>query len=175
MSDPTWQERFGQVFQRGMSAWESGRRSPRTMFGPDDAAFLAGIGVTTQELFDFVDDLLRYGEPDLATVLAVTAIQRDHFLHALGGKPTGRIASMSDLPAKTDAVDGIPWLPRLIAKARLKLRGEMPPDLMYGCAGDRPFLRRMRTDLPGFLTLVREHGDDDRGIVDAVKRRAGID
>ena len=145
------------------------------MFGPEDEAFLASLGGTTQELFDFVDDLLRYGEPDLATVLAVTEIQRDHFLGALGGKPTGRIASMSDLPAKTDAVDGIPWLPRLIAKARLKLRGEMPPDLMYGCAGDRPFLRRMRMDLPGFLALVRDHGDDDRQIVDAVKRRAGID
>jgi hypothetical protein len=33
----------------------------------------------------------------------------------------------------------------------------------------------MRMDLPGFLALVREHGDDDRGIVDAVKRRAGND
>lgn len=175
MSDPTWQERFGQVFQRGVSAWEAGRRSPRAMFGPEDEAFLASLGGTTQELFDFVDDLLRYGEPDLATVLAITGIQRDHFIGALGGKPTGRIASMSDLPAKTDAVDGIPWLPRLIAKARLKLRGEMPPELMYGCAGDRPFLRRMRMDLPGFLALVRDHGDDDRRIVDEVKRRAGID
>ena len=145
------------------------------MFSPEDEAFLASLGGTIQELFDFVDDLLRHGEPDLATVLAVTEIQRDHFLGELGGKPTGRIASMSDLPAKTDAVDGIPWLPRLIAKARLKLRGEMPPDLMYGCAGDRPFLRRMRMDLPGFLALVRDHGDDDRRIVDAVKRRAGID
>lgn len=175
MSDPTWQERFGQVFQRGVAAWENGRRSPRTMFGPEDEAFLASLGGTTQEFFDFVDDLLRYGEPDLATVLAVTEIQRDHFLGALGGKPTGRIASMSDLPAKTDSVDGIPWLPRLIAKARLKLRGEMPPDLMYGCAGDRPFLRRMRIDLPSFLALVRDQGGDDRRIVDEVKRRAGID
>ena len=71
-------------------------------------------------------------------------------------------------------MDGIAWLPRLIVKARLKLRGEMPAELMYGCAGDRPFLRRMNTDLPEFLKLVRDQGDDDRRIVDAVKRQAGI-
>ena len=77
---------------------------------------------------------------------------------------------MSELPLKTDAVDGIAWLPRLMVKARLKLRGEMPSDLMYGCGGDRPFLRRMGTTLPGFLELVRDSGDDDRAIIEAVKR-----
>ena len=92
----------------------------------------------------------------------------------MGGKLTGHIADMDDLPAKTDAVDGIAWLPRLIVKARLKLRGEMPDDLMYGCGGDRPFLRRMRTNLPDFLKLVRDCGDDDRRIVEAVKRTAGL-
>jgi hypothetical protein len=50
----------------------------------------------------------------------------------------------------------------------------MPADLMYGCAGDRPFLRRMKTTLPQFLELVRDEGDNDRRIVDAVKRTAGI-
>ena len=55
-----------------------------------------------------------------------------------------------------------------------KLRGEMPADLMYGCAGDRPFLRRMKMDLPGFLTLVRDAGADDARIISEVKRRAGL-
>jgi hypothetical protein len=81
---------------------------------------------------------------------------------------------MAELPAKTAAVDGIEWLPRLIAKARLKLRGEMPPDLMYGCGGDRPFVREMKTTLPDFLKLVWDCGEDDRRIVDSVKRRAGL-
>jgi hypothetical protein len=85
------------------------------------------------------------------------------------GKPTGRVVPMSSLPAKSDAVDGIPWLPRLIAKARIKLRGEMDPDLMYGCGGDRPFLRKHHMTLPQFLQLVWDKGDDDRAIVDALK------
>ena len=145
------------------------------MFNTADQAFLTGIGCSTQELFDFVDDCQRYnGDPDFATTLAVTAIRRDYFLNVLGGKSTGKVATMSSLPAKSAEVDGISWLPRLIVKARLKLRGEMPADLMYGCAGDRPFLRRMNTTLPKFLELVRDSGDDDRRIVNTVKQVAGL-
>ena len=174
MNNEAWQQQFRHVYERGVTAWRTGRRSPSTMFEAQDAKFLASIGCTTQELFDFVDDLLGYGEPDYATALEVTAIRRDHFLNVLGGKSTGRVASMSDLPAKSAAVDGIAWLPRLIVKARLKLRGEMPADLMYGCGGDRPFLRGMKMTLPGFLQLVREAGDDDRRIIDTVKQTAGL-
>jgi hypothetical protein len=45
---------------------------------------------------------------------------------------------------------------------------------MYGCGGDRPFLRRHHMTLPQFLQLVWDKGDDDRAIVDAVKQAAGI-
>lgn len=142
------------------------------MFDANDADFLAGCGCTPQELFDFVDDFLAYGEPDYATTVAVQAIRRDYFLNVLGGRATGRVAAMADLPAKSAAVEGIAWLPRLIVKARLKLRGEMPPELMYGCGGDRPFLRGVNLTLPRFLELVRDSGDDDRKIIAAVKASA---
>jgi len=125
-------------------------------------------------LFDFVDDSLGWDDLDYETVLAVTEIRRAYFLKVMQGKATGRVIPMGTLPAKTAAVDGIAWLPRLIAKARIKLRGEMDPDLMYGCGGDRPFLRQHHMALPQFLQLVWDKGDDDRAIVDAVKRAAGI-
>ena len=48
----------------------------------------------------------------------------------------------------------------------------MNPDLMYGCAGDRPFLREHGMTLPEFLQLVRDEGDDDRAIVEALKKAA---
>ena len=174
MNDHEWRQEFRQVWDRAVAAWHAGRRTPGSMFGAADAAFLATLGCNTQELFDFVDDAQRYdGDPDCETSLAVTAIRRDHFLNVLGGKSTGRTATMASLPAKSAEVDGIAWLPRLIVKARLKLRGEMPADLMYGCAVDRPFLRRMNMTLPQFLELVRDSGDDDRRIVNAVKRAQG--
>lgn len=168
-----WQTQFREVWNRGVDAWNAGHRSPAAMFAPEDAAYLAGIGCTAQELFDFVDDCQRYGEPDFDTTLEVTAIRRDYFLNVLGGIPARRRVTMTSLPPKTAAVDGIAWLPRLIVKARLKLRGEMPDDLMYGCAGDRPFLREMNLTLAQFLELVRDLGDDDTAIVAAVKRAAG--
>ena len=168
-----WKSEFRSVWERGIAAWKAGRKSPRKMFSAEDAAFLAQIGCSAQELFDFVDDHLRYGDFDYATVLAVTEIRRRYFLEVMHGQATGRIVPMSELPAKTAAIDGIAWLPRLIVKARIKLRGEMDPDLMYGCAGDRPFLRQHRMTLPEFLQLVWDKGQDDRAIVDAVKAAAG--
>lgn len=173
-NDDDWKREFRAVWDRGVTAWKAGRKSARTMFAPEDATFLAGIGCTTQELFDFVDDALGWGDLDYETVLAVTAIRRAYFREVMHGQPTGRVVPMSTLPAKSVAVDGIAWLPRLIAKARLKLRGEMDPDLMYGCGGDRPFLRRHGMTLPQFLQLVWDKGDDDRAIVDAVKQAAGL-
>lgn len=142
------------------------------MFEPNDAAFLATIGCAAQELFDFVDDALDYDDVDFETVLAVTAIRREYFLNIMHGKPTGNVVPMSALPAKAAHVDGIAWLPRLIAKARIKLRGELDPDVMYGCAGDRPFLREHHMTLPQFLQIVWDKGGDDRAIIDAVKTSA---
>jgi hypothetical protein len=174
MSDD-WKSEFRNVWDRGVTAWKAGRRSARSMFDSKDAAFLTSIGCTAQELFDFVDDALEYGDFDFETVLAVTAIRREYFLDVMGGKSTGRVVPMHELPAKRAKVDGIAWLPRLIAKARIKLRDEMDPDLMYGCAGDRPFLREHNMTLPQFLQLVWDKGEDDRAIIDAVKKAAGID
>jgi hypothetical protein len=173
MNADSWKVEFQAVYARGLEAWQAGRRLPSTMFAPADAAFLGSIGCSVQELFDFVDDFARYGEPDYDDVLEVTAIRRDFFVNELKGKPASRRVPMSELPPKAEAVDGIPWLPRIIMKARLKLRGEMPDDLMYGCGGDRQFLAGIRMSLPAFLILVRDSGTDDRRIIDAVKRSAG--
>src|SRR5688572_5452230 len=112
-----WKSEFGKVWDRGVTAWKAGRRSAGTMFEAKDVAFLASIGCTAQELFDFVDDALSYHDLDFGTVLAVTAIRRDYFLEVMGGKSTGHVVPMHELPAKAAQVDGIAWLPRLIVKA----------------------------------------------------------
>lgn len=173
MSEPDWKATFRQVYDRAVAAWRTGRKSPATMFDEADAAFLSSIGHTRQELFDFVDDSQRYGEPDYETALGVAELRRRYFLEVQHGRFTGRVFPMDQLPPKPQAVDGIPWLPRILVKARLKLRGEMPPDLMYGCGGDRDFLRRMRLTQAQFLQLVWQHGDNDRAIIDAVKTAHG--
>src|SRR5579864_7795162 len=91
IKDDEWKLEFRRVWERGVAAWKAGRQSARTMFAPADVVFLAGIGCTAQELFDFVDDSLRYDDVDFETVLAVTAIRRQYFRDVMQGKPTGRV------------------------------------------------------------------------------------
>lgn len=171
MSNYDWPEQFRKVYDAASQRYAKGEREPHKLFNDADLKFMASIGCTAQELFDFIDDLARYGEPLYETTLLTTAVRRDYFMLAQNGVPSGKVIPMSALPAKTDAVDGIAWLPRLIEKARIKLRGEMPPDLMYGCGGDRPFLRSMNVELAEFLRLVWVCGDDNAKIVQYVKRR----
>ncbi len=169
MHENNWQSTFTQTWNNAVAAWKNGHQSPSSMFSaPETLAFLKSIGCSTQELFDFVDDHLTYGEPSLETSLEVTAIRRDYFLQNQKGQPSPHTANMADLPAKSAAADGIPWLPRIIAKARIKLRGEMPPELMYGCSGDRAFLKKINLSLPEFLSLVRDNSNDQI-IIDTVK------
>lgn len=171
MSEYDWPIRFREVYDAATQRYEKGERSAQRLFSKSELEFLSSIGCSAQELFDFIDDLARYGEPDYETTLLTTAVRRDYFRLVQNGVPTGKQIDMDALPGKQEEVDGIAWLPRLIEKARVKLRGEMPPDLMYGCGGDRPFLRGVNIELAEFLRLVWLCGDDNRRIVDYVKNR----
>jgi hypothetical protein len=52
------------------------------------------------------------------------------------------------------------WFPRIIEKAKAKLRGELPADLMYSCGADRRFLKKVNIDPAEFLRVVWEGGDN---------------
>lgn len=172
MKSEDWHDQFRTLFAEGVKRYRAGQRSVADFFTPEECEFLATIGCTGQELFDFVEDYTQGGDPTFETVLLVTAIRRQYFLEELQGKSTGHVRQMSEFPAKTDEIDGIAWLPRIIEKARTKLRGELPPEMMYGCGGDRPFLRRNNLNLPDFLRFVWKAGEDTDSIVDYVKRAA---
>ena len=170
MSDNAWKQQFRQLHSRAVAAWKAGRQSQSALFSPEDLVFLAAIGCSGQEMYDYIEDAVDYGDPDVETAIAIQEVRYDYFDKVLGRKPASRTVPMSSLPAKTDEADGIPWLPRAIAKARLKLRGEMPADLMFDCGGDRGFFRRMGMSPAAFLKLVWDCGDDDRKIIETVKR-----
>ena len=172
MSRYDWPDEFKRVYGAGLKRYQAGQKSPRNLFDGEDLAFLATIGCSGQELFDFIDDGERYGEPSYEDTLLVTSVRREYFIQVLKGGSGGPVVDMASLPAKSAAIDGIPWLLRLIEKARAKLNGTMPDELMYGCGGDRPFLRNMNVPLADFLRVVWQHGDNDRAIIDFVKQSA---
>lgn len=170
MQSHTWDTTFRRLFDRCAQLHRSGQTSHASWYSADDVSFLKSIGYTGQEFFDFVDDHCRYPDgPTLETALLVAAARRDYFLVVQKGVHSTHTVSPSELPAKSAAVDGISWLPRLIVKARAKLRGEMDPDTMFGCGGDRQFFTQHDIHPADFLRVTWAAGDDDRKIIDFVK------
>lgn len=169
MDNYDWADRFRQLYDKAAELYNDGNRAPETYFDAGETAFLASIGQTAQEVYDFAEDAVKYGEPTFGTALLIAAVRRDYFLVIQHGKPSGQTIHMEDLPAKDATVDGIAWLPRIIPKARAKLRGEMPAELMYGCGGDRKFFKSVGIHPADFLRHVWAAGDDDRKVIEYVK------
>jgi predicted dehydrogenase len=168
----TWERRFSRMFQAGVEKYQAGHRVAEGLVDKKGVAFLATIGHTAQEFFDFVEDFAKGGEPTLETALKIATVRRDYFLKEQNGTPSTHRISMKDLPSKDAEIEGIGWLPRLIPKAEAKLRGEMPPDLMYACGGDRKFFRTHQIEPADFLRLVWTSGKDHKAIISWVKAKS---
>ena len=161
----TWNEQFLNLFERCLAKYEGGDKDFNGYYSKDDLAFLSSIGYKPRELFDFVEDLADAGAPALSTALLVAAVRRDYFLVVQNGKLSSKEISSKDLPSFGDELEGIEYLPRIIKKARAKLRGELDPDLMYGCGGDRNFLQKNGDiQMADFLRHVWSADDDDAKI-----------
>lgn len=165
----TWENQFKTIYEQGVERYQSGNRDVNSFFSEEEISFLATIGCKPQELFDFLEDRVNYGEPDYETALQVASIRERYLREVQKGEISQDEIPASALPPKPEPLDGIPWLPRIIAKARAKLRGQLDRDTMYGCGGDRPFLASHGLTLPEFLEIVWESGDDDQKILKALK------
>jgi len=173
MNHYDWDDVFRTCYLKAVEEYRGGNRQPATFFTAAESAFLAGIGCTPQEVYDFAEDWHTAQEPSFATVLLITAARRDYFLTIQKGQPASRVISVNDLPAKDAALAGFPWLPRQIAKARAKLAGEMPAELMYCCGGDRAFFKRVKCHPADFLRVVWAARDDDQKIIAHIRQCAG--
>lgn len=165
---------FRALYDKAAKQYAQGKRSADELFSKHELAFLATIGSRAQDLYDYAEDAANYGEPDFETALLVQSVRRDYFLLVQQGQASLVVLDEASLPAKTAAVAGIEWLPRLMPKARAKLRGELPASLMYGCGGDRRFFKQHDIHPAEFLRLVWLLGEDDKAVVDWVARRAKL-
>lgn len=173
MSHYTFAQTFRSLYDKALSLYAAGQRDASTYFSADECVWLASNGITAQHLYDYAEDHTNYGgEPGYDIALGIEYIRRDFFLNAQHGKASGVIADPATWPAKTESVNGIEWLPRLLPKARAKLRGELPSSLMYGCAGDRKFFKAHDIHPAEFLNLVWRLDANDAAIIDWVTRRS---
>lgn len=167
MAHSLWNEQFISLYHRCLKAFQAGNTDFQTYYDQDDLAFLNSIGCQPREFFDFVED--HSDALPMSTALLVAAVRRAYFLRVQNGVPSQRPALQAEqLPARESMLGGIPWLPRILPKARAKLRGELHPDLMYGCGGDRRFLASHDIPMADFLHAVWDAGDDDGHVLEYV-------
>ena len=172
MKNYDFAEKFHALYDKAAGLYAGGQRDAKTFFTADELAWLSSNGLCAQNLYDYAEDQNNHGEPGYDNALAIEAVRRDYFLNIQAGRPSTTPLDDTKLPAKADAIKGIAWLPRLLPKARAKLRGELPASLMYCCGGDRNFFKTHDIQPAEFLSLVWRHERDDAAIVDWVVHRS---
>ena len=165
----TWNDQFLQLFDACAARYHEGERDFETWFSKDDLNLLEEIGYKTREFFDFVEDFCDKQSPSPSTALLIASVRRDYFHTIQNRQKSAQTLTRDELPTFGDTLNDIAYLPRILAKARAKLRGELDPDLMYSCGGDMNFLKNHGDIHPAdFLRQVWAAGEDDQKIANWV-------
>jgi hypothetical protein len=165
-------DKFRALYDKAVGLHAAGLTDKTVYFTAAEQEFLAANGISVQTMFDYAEDHNNYGEPGYECALEIETVRRDYFLNVQHGKPSAIVLDVAKMPAKTDAVKGIEWLPRLLLKAKAKLRGELPASLMFSCGGDRNFFKTYDILPAEFLSLIWRNGDNDAATVDWVAARS---
>ncbi|MGY8690128.1 MAG: hypothetical protein ACKVHP_20625 [Verrucomicrobiales bacterium] len=153
-----WDTDFSKLFARCFERYQSGDTEFEKYYNQDDIGFLYSIGYKPREFYDFVEDFADENAPSPTTAVLIA----------------DEILTPDDLPDRAAEWDGIPWLPRITAKARAKLHGELDPNIMYCCGGDRNFLSSHTIHPADFLRVVWAAQDRDDAIINYVKAYSPI-
>ncbi len=171
MTHYNFQTTLKAIWNDAVATYQSGNRAPQSYFDEDTLATLATIGLNAMDVFDPVEDHLSGAEIDFETFLLVSAARRDYFFNIQEGTPSTERLNSQALPAKDSEARGIGWLPRIMPKAIAKLRGELPPETMYGCGGDRGFFKTNDIHPAEFLRVVWAYEDEPEKLIDWVEAR----
>ena len=166
-----YQEELVRIWEKGVELYKSGHNSPDSFPISEELPFLQSIGLNRMDIFDYVEDWICEGTPDLATFLLIHDIRRCFFIEEQNSISSSNRLDSSSLPGKQESLRGITWLPRIIPKARAKLRGELPPETMFCCGGDRAFFKQNDIHPAEFLKIVQKADADDVQIISWVQKR----
>jgi hypothetical protein len=164
-------QELSRIWEKAVSLYKSGNTDAGTFPISEELPILASWGINKMDLFDYAEDWCLHQEPDLLTFILVHYERWSYFVEEQKDEPSSELLDSSSLPAKNTCAEGIVWLPRILPKARAKLRGELPPEVMYGCGGDRQFFKDNNIHPAEFLRIVRYFEDNDRAIFQWVAQR----
>ncbi len=169
MKSDVWTTRLHAIYDKAVSLYRRGQLDDATYFSVEETRFLASIGLKPINVYDYVEDFVSSGEPDWETYLLIIAVRRHYFLFEQKGVVSTEEIRPDQLPSRRATLDGIPWLPRIIKKARCFLEGDLCHDIMYCCGGDRHFLREHALHPADFLKAVWAAQGDDQKILDFMR------
>jgi hypothetical protein len=169
MASYNWTERLRAIYDKTIDLYRGGNRDLSSYFTQEETSWLASVGLRPINLYDWAEDVTGAGEPDWNTALLIAAARRDYFLVHQKGATATTVTEAAELPPKTEELDGIPWLPRIIAKATCFLKGGLCHDIMYGCGGDRRFLKEHDIHPADFLRVVWASGGDQAKVMAYVR------
>lgn len=172
MSGYSYLENLESIWSHAVELYKSGNRSPETYFSGEQLQFLTENGLKIMDVFDPVEDFVSSGEPSFATFVAISDARRNYFLIEQKGVHSDDVVTMDTLPPKSDELAGIPWLPRILPKARGRLQGTLAPEIMYCCGGDRRFFKTHDLHPAEFLQVVWKAGEDDSKVVEYLQAKA---
>ncbi len=172
MQNFTWDQTFRALFDRCVAAYKGGNSDFQSYFSESDLGFLREIGSKPREFYDFVEDHVDYGEPSVEAAILIASVRRDYLHTIMKGEHSTHEISASDLPAKDAELEGVRWLPRILRKAQAKLRGDLHPEMMFSCGGDRAFLKQHDIHPADFLRVVwaADHGNDADRVLAYVRK-----
>jgi|HubBroStandDraft_6_1064221.scaffolds.fasta_scaffold416971_2 hypothetical protein len=172
MKNYNFAQTFRDLYAKATGLYASGQRGADSFFTAGEKAWLAANGLTPQYLYDYAEDENNSNEPGYDNALTIEFVRRAYFIEQQRERASTAVLDEAKLPIKTAEARGIEWLPRIIPKARAKLRGELPASLMYCCGGDRRFFKAHDILPAEFLNLVWHHENDDNAIIEWVAARS---
>ncbi len=174
MREYDYQRQLRAIWKWAVSQYKLGNRDPNSydFFNLSERRFLSEIGLKPNDLYDFAEDYVRSGEPDFTTFALITDLRRRYFHEVQDGVPSTEMVDPDSLPARDAEAAGIPWLPRLIEKARGRLRGELHPNVSYPCPLDRQFLKEHDIHPAELLNKVWETDDDREALITWVTQKS---
>jgi hypothetical protein len=171
MNHYSYQQTLKTIWDDAVAKYRDGNREPESYFDAGTLAELSAVGLNTMDVYDYAEDFVTRDEPDFETFLMICEARRDYFLTIQDAKASNEVLDSSTLPAKDESVEGIVWLPRIIPKAIAKLRGELPPETMYNCGGDRRFFKENKIHPAEFLRVAWAYEDNVPKLIDWVVAR----
>lgn len=168
---PVFHTELARIWQSAVDLYSLGKTDADTFPIDQEIPILSSLGMSKIDVFDYAEDWCLHQTPDLLTFILVHYERWSFFTEEQNNIPSDKRLDPKDLPDKTKHIRGILWLPRILPKARAKLKGELPDGVMFGCGGDRQFFQSNHIHPAQFLRLVRRFGDNDEAIIEWVETR----